>query len=1093
VVLELEQALPKDAIRLKPEELARVKLEKYLDGYLERRDGEAAAQRPGLLILDQFEDLLTQDRYDTEAKEAFFKELGRDLANRKRAALFTIREDYLAALSPFARHVPTGLQHTFRMDLLTEGQALEAIEGPARERGVEFEKGLAEKLVNDLRQVRVRDSAGNTKVEKGPHVEPVHLQVLCRDLWKRKPSEAKIIQASLVEKTWNVDDALADFYDDEVDKVSRGTGVPERFIREWVERELITEDGVRGQVMQPKKWERGMEQEALDALVDAHLVRKEVRRDIPWYELTHDRMVAPVRQDNRRWQQDNLQPFMLQALQWDKEKGDKRRLLLSDKELQRAEAWLAQNEQVLDSVEETFLSASCEEAQARAKEQERALQQERQELEAQQNQQKLENQLQLNKVTLKSRRRLRLMLVVVLVFLVLCILAAIGLNQLHDESLKQWATLLVANAEAELDEEPLLGTLLLIDMEEQMLYTERDRSDAAIQLPPGACTAALGLLGKTIPLLTFPRCGTGKPISRFGNKGKWVVMACGPTVQIHSADTGEQLHRQALDRGERIIQLKTSGDAKTVALVTEDGGLSFWNLASDEIDETDLGVSGITAAQFEPGADGLYVMTKAGSLWHKSLKGEPAQCLSSKDLGGAPAKVEALSISPNGERLALLFKDGRVLILTPQQPEKTAACKLSDSHGVGPAKSQVKGIRFSPDGKQLLTYSHHQVCTWSSSTCEQTSCTNEVNSRTITTVYLQKRGRLFIGTKSGELVGWKTWVKDLSTELDYSLHRHDSAVKYIDFHGDRLLTMAPSGETFIWPTAAPKPLVDTPSEEEIKGVKEVLAQSPDWRLSSDGSLRIEIRNGMAMLINKAKENERSELKHQIRPVALASFIGQNDVALGTEDGTIYIFTLEEGGWPEEEDKVQKIKLRGLKTPIQWMTASSDSELLLTITRGGVARVWRTRNGERWVTLSDAGQQVIRAAFGPGKDPDAPTKRCNAPDNSCACIPPKPIFVKLKDNTYRSWPTSWSYLICKLKQRTKACLPPLRRMQNLAEEWEEAIEWYRACEVEHNRSADSDGDGTPDSQDKCPNTKGTSAGDLDEDGCPDKESSTTRGR
>ena len=1056
VVLELEQALPKDVIRLKPEKLARVKLEKYLDGYLERRDGEASAQRPGLLILDQFEDLITQDRYDTEAKEAFFKELGRALANRKRAALFTIREDYLAALSPFARHVPTGLQHTFRMDLLTEGQALEAIEGPARERDVEFEKGLAEKLVNDLRQVRVRDSAGNTKVEKGPHVEPVHLQVLCRDLWKRKPSEAKIIQASLVDKTWNVDDALADFYDDEVDKVSRSTGVPERFIREWVERELITEDGVRGQVMQPKKWERGMEQEALDALVDAHLVRKEVRRDIPWYELTHDRMVAPVRQDNRRWQERNLQPFMLQALQWDKEKGDKRRLLLSDKELQRAEAWLAKKEQLLDDVEKAFLSDSRKEAQTRATERDRTQKEEQQKLEAQQNQQKLDNQLQLNKVSLKSRRRLRFMLFITLIFLVLCVLAILGAMQAHEEALKQWATLIVANAEDEVDEDPLLGTLLLIELEKNMQYTGKDREDETRQLPPGARTTALRLLSQRIPRMTFPPCRADTRVSRFGKKGTWVVLACGPTARIHEEESGRQLHRKSLGKGEGIVHLDTIGDGSLVALVSKKGQLWLWDPEADDLKDMDLGAHQVTGARFSPRGDRLYFVTKKRALCHKPLKGKKVQCLPITEPMNT-ARLKALQLSSNGEYLAALSDKGPVEILAVERPGETA-CTTSKSLDAGPNK----GMRFSGDGKKLLTWSQRQVCTWDSSTCKQRHCVTRTHKHATAYVLQPDGERILMADRHGA-VKVLDFGEGGAMKPEEVLRGHKAKVVHMSFSGggQRLLTMSRDGETFIWPAAAPSSPAASLSEEERRRFQETLASAGGAIQSPDGSLKIELKDGKAVLIN-VKHGRRSPLKETIRSVSLACFSRGGDLALGTSDGTIYIFPLEEGDWPGDRDKMQKIKLRGHTTGLEWMTFSRDSQLLLTLSNDGAARVWRVRNGEPWAWLCGAGK-ITGAAFGPDI-------------NS--------VWIKNNDGRDRSWPMSWSDLTRRLEKRTKVCLLPLNRMQYLAEEETEAEDGYEGCESAQEREPDKDGDGTPDDKDKCPDTQGWPTGELTEDGCPD---------
>ena len=79
------------------------------------------------------------------------------------------------------------------------------------------------------------------------------------------------------------------------------TGVRERAIREWVDRQLITEGGIRGQVLMGAETSEGLPNAAIWPLVNAHLVRAEQRRGATWFELAHDRLIAPVRADNAAW------------------------------------------------------------------------------------------------------------------------------------------------------------------------------------------------------------------------------------------------------------------------------------------------------------------------------------------------------------------------------------------------------------------------------------------------------------------------------------------------------------------------------------------------------------------------------------------------------------------------------------------------------------------------------------------------------------------------------------------------------------------------------------------------------------------------
>lgn len=96
VVLSLEEGQPKEQ-QLPLAALARMTLPDYLDQHW-----TAAAQIGGLvLILDQFEEILTIDPTDTSAKREFFAQLGAALHSRHRWALFSMREEHVAGLDPY--------------------------------------------------------------------------------------------------------------------------------------------------------------------------------------------------------------------------------------------------------------------------------------------------------------------------------------------------------------------------------------------------------------------------------------------------------------------------------------------------------------------------------------------------------------------------------------------------------------------------------------------------------------------------------------------------------------------------------------------------------------------------------------------------------------------------------------------------------------------------------------------------------------------------------------------------------------------------------------------------------------------------------
>lgn len=364
LLLSLEEGLPPEE-QTPVAELAGLTLGDYLD----RRDAAGAGADSTVLILDQFEEALTVDPTDREAKAEFFAQVGAALRDRRRWALFAMREEYVAGLDPYLAAVPTRLGTTYRLELLGLAEAKEAMQGPARAAGVEFSAAAADRLASDLAAVRVQQPDGSTATAVGDYVEPVQLQVVCYRLWERLPPDDAEIEVDDVESVGDVDAALRGYYADKVAEAAAETGASERAIRDWVDRQLITDQGIRGQVLEGKEQSQGLATGAIWPLVGAHLLRAEKRRGATWFELAHDRLVEPVRADNAEWRQTHLGPLERQAALW-KEQGEDAGLLLRGQKLGEAEAWAASHGEELSGADREFLAA-CRQAQAVAQREER--------------------------------------------------------------------------------------------------------------------------------------------------------------------------------------------------------------------------------------------------------------------------------------------------------------------------------------------------------------------------------------------------------------------------------------------------------------------------------------------------------------------------------------------------------------------------------------------------------------------------------------------------------------------------------------------------------------------------------------------------
>jgi len=157
-----------------------------------RTNGQAPArsQPPHVLIIDQFEELVTTHPQRWREREAFFQQLGDAMrADPLLWVVLTLREDFIAPLDPFAHLVPGSLTNRFYMQRMGVDAALAAVKHPADRAGRPFAAGVAETLVDNLRRIKVAGQAGE---QLGQYIEPVQLQVVCYQLWENLASRNRV-------------------------------------------------------------------------------------------------------------------------------------------------------------------------------------------------------------------------------------------------------------------------------------------------------------------------------------------------------------------------------------------------------------------------------------------------------------------------------------------------------------------------------------------------------------------------------------------------------------------------------------------------------------------------------------------------------------------------------------------------------------------------------------------------------------------------------------------------------------------------------------------------------------------------------------
>ncbi|NIN98002.1 MAG: hypothetical protein GTN93_29040, partial [Anaerolineae bacterium] len=261
-----------------------------------------------------------------EQRADFFRQLAEALqSDPSLGVVLSMREDYVPALDPYARLLPDRLRVRFYMQPMTFDAALRGVKEPVR-RARPFAEGVAEKLVDNLRQIRVLGQEEEQVFVTGEFVEPVQLQVVCYQLWENLKDQAgdEITDHDLQRLAGGeglaqfVDRALAQFYEQAISRVAQDVpGQTEFDLRAWFQDKLITKDRTRALVNQGETETGGMDNQIVRELQNAFLLRSESRAGSRWYELVHDRFIDPILQANADWRREH--PLIQDALEWERE------------------------------------------------------------------------------------------------------------------------------------------------------------------------------------------------------------------------------------------------------------------------------------------------------------------------------------------------------------------------------------------------------------------------------------------------------------------------------------------------------------------------------------------------------------------------------------------------------------------------------------------------------------------------------------------------------------------------------------------------------------------------------------------------------
>jgi WD40 repeat protein len=648
--------------------------------------------RPPILILDQFEEILTTHRDRWQDARGFFEQLAQALEKTpKLGIVLAMREDHVAGLDPFAPLLPRRLKARFRMEQLKVDGALEAVKKPAQNAGHPFAESVAEKLVDDLRRVRVAqgEQAPETAV-LGPYIEPVQLQVVCRRLWENLPDRqiGNPVTAEDVEQFGNVDRALTDFYESAVQQVleqakplgeAQGWRVREGQLRRWFDKQLITPAQTRGLVMRGSSDTGGLPNPVVDLLEARHLIRADVRAGARWYEISHDRLVEPIVQANAEWEQTGQSPLHRAAQRW-LDAGKNPDFLYRGDVLKTGLDYAEVHRDACEPIDFEFLAESQKAQSAVEKE---------------------------------RRQNLLIRRLAVAAFIALILASVAGVFAYLERDR--------ANGQARLAEEKRIeadaqrneaevqrneAQAQRIAADQQRIEADLQRTEAEKQRGEAQRQSVLATVRQLISqasefATTYPQRSLLLALEAVrvnNNNNVPLARTAEDTLREVLVSTGGRVLKSY---DQRVTQVVFGPDNQWLITLSEDGSADLWDISSGTIPTTSIALphnSAVRFAAFSPKNEWVATGTADGKvfLWDLTADNLAAAPI---ELGQHKGNVRGLAFSPTANVLASAGADGVTRVWDLQSGEAAELQPTELKHHIG----TINALVFSADGARLAT------------------------------------------------------------------------------------------------------------------------------------------------------------------------------------------------------------------------------------------------------------------------------------------------------------------------------------------------------------------------------------------------------
>ena len=438
------------------------------------------------------------------------------------------------------------------------------------------------------------------------------------------------------------------------------------------------------------------------------------------------------------------------------------------------------------------------------------------------------------------------------------------------------------------------------------------------------------------PLMTLKGSRAHKIRIEFSPNG--TRLACGrglKDIAIYNVATGQQMRiLKGHQAGVRSVAYRFDG--KRLASASSDGTVKVWDMRRSGGYKTLLTFEGHSApvmdVAFSP--DGTRVASagqdKTVFIWNAKT-GEIAHALKEH-----LAIVDSVNFSPDGKHLATLSHDARVRIWDTLSGQETLRV---DSNF-------ARSVSFSSDSKRFATADKENIVVFDVETGDKLQTLVGHSSRVFAgPIYNREGTKIASYSVDGTVKVWDA----ASGKALRTLKGHQDQVACLAFHpdGTRLATSDLVNKTKIW---------SVNQNQEASQLDQGDSQFVCAAAAADGRRLASVSDDGQVTIWDTATGQQLETRGWRGDVQCLAFSPDGDFLAGGQQKIITI--------RDSSNLNSKLKLIGHTAPVTRVAYNPDGTKLISSSKDGTIRIWRTSDGKSLRTISEHTDVVFDVGFSP---------------------------------------------------------------------------------------------------------------------------------